>query len=111
MNKAKKIYHSSCRNFQNGQKQESEGKEKEISEDIVKKLQDKVEKFSVELNESKRKYEEALRDLTGYAPKYQEDMKYQFNKCQELEEIRKNFFQTLLLHYHEAITQENYMTR
>ena len=77
----------------------------------MKKLQDKVEKFSEEVKDCKIKYEDALRDLTGYVPKYEGDMKYQFDKCQEFEERRKQFFESLLLGYHKAVTREEYASR
>jgi hypothetical protein len=111
VNKCKKTYYNSCRNLDNGKQQQLEGKGKGMNEEQLKKLQDKVEKFGEDVKECKVKYEDALRDLTGYVPKYQDDMKYQFNKCQEFEELRKSFFESLLLGYHKAVTREEYTTR
>ena len=111
MNKCKKTYHNSCRNLDNGKLQQLEGKTRALNEEQMKKLQDKVEKFSEEVKECKVKYEDALRDLIGYVPKYQDDMNYQFSKCQEFEELRKTFFDGLLLGYHKAVTREEYASR
>ena len=66
----------------------------------MKKLQDKVEKGSQELSTLKEKYQDALRDLTGY-----------IDKCQDFEETRKNFFASLLMQYHKAINREEYASR
>ena len=111
VNKCKKTYYNSCRSLDNGKQQQLEGKGKGMNEEQLKKLQDKVEKFGEDVKECKVKYEDALRDLTGYVPKYQDDMKYQFNKCQEFEELRKSFFESLLVDYHKAVTREEYNTR
>lgn len=111
MNKSKKTYYNSCRNLDGGKQQQLEGKTKGLNEEQMKKLQDKVEKLGEEVKECKQKYEDALRDMTGYVPKYQGDMEYQFNKCQELEEIRKSFFEGLLLRYHKAVNREEYTSR
>ena len=109
--KCKKGYYSSCRSLDSAKRQQEEGKARGSSEEQVKKLQDKVEKGSQELSTLKEKYQDALRDLTGYIPKYQEDMKYQFDKCQDFEETRKNFFASLLMQYHKAINREEYASR
>ena len=111
MNKCKKTYDNSCRNLDNGKQQHLDGKSRGLTEEQMKKLQDKVNKYGEEVKECKIKYEDALRDLNGYVPKYQDDMKYQFNKCQEFEERRKNFFENLLLGYHKAVTREEYTAR
>ena len=111
VNKTKKTYYNSCRNLDNGKLQQLDGKTKQLNEEQMKKLQEKVEKFSEEVKDCKMKYEDALRDITGYVPKYQADMKYQFDKCQEFEELRKQFFESLLLRYHKAVTREEYSSR
>lgn len=111
MNKCKKGYHSSCRNLDNAKRIEEEGKAKRLNDDQLKKLQDKVEKYSKDVTSLKDKYKEALRDLTGYIPKYQEDMRYHFNRCQEFEETRKSFFESLLIDYHKAVNREDYVSR
>ncbi|XP_028414568.1 protein kinase C and casein kinase substrate in neurons protein 1-like [Dendronephthya gigantea] len=111
VNKAKKTYHNSCRNVDNGKQQQLEAKAKDSNEEQLKKLEDKIEKCQQDVKDSKMKYEESLRDLNGYVPKYKDDMKYSFNKCQEHEELRKSFFESLLLSYHKAVTREEHATR
>lgn len=111
MQKCKKGYHNSCRSLDSGKRQQEEGKVKGLNDEQLRKLQEKIDKYTEEVSSYKVKYKDALRDLSGYVPKYEEDMKYQFNKCQEFEEVRKCFFESLLINYHEAVTRVGYTTR
>lgn len=74
----------------------------------VKKMQDRVQKSKEEVQKGKDKYNLALKEITEYNPKYMEDMTVVFEKCQENEAQRLQFFKEILfsLHKHLNISQD-----
>ena len=54
------------------------------------KIATKIKKCETEAENNNNKYRNSIRDITNYNPKYQEDMNYEFNLCQEFEKIRRD---------------------
>ena len=58
----------------------------------MKKSGDRVQKAKEDVVRTKERYEMALRDISEQNPRYIEDMTQVFNKCQDREAERLNFF-------------------
>lgn len=56
-----------------------------------------------EVEKGKEKYELALKELNVYNPKYMEDMTAVFDKCQEMEAQRLQFFKDVLFDVHKYL--------
>ncbi|GFQ84792.1 protein kinase C and casein kinase substrate in neurons protein 1 [Trichonephila clavata] len=97
VNKCKSEYHAACKNERSAINQErNASSDTSLSPDQVKKLQDRVSKCKDEVQKTKERYEQALREINDYNAKYMEDMTVVFDKCQEFEEKRLNFFKEML---------------
>ncbi|XP_067215458.1 protein kinase C and casein kinase substrate in neurons protein 1 isoform X2 [Linepithema humile] len=70
---------------------------------FVKKMQDRVQKTKEEVQKAKEKYEAALQEINQYNPKYMEDMTQVFEKCQEMEAQRLQFFKEVLFGIHKCL--------
>ncbi|XP_047346636.1 protein kinase C and casein kinase substrate in neurons protein 1 isoform X7 [Vespa velutina] len=70
---------------------------------LVKKMQDRVQKTKEEVQKAKEKYEAALQEINQYNPKYMEDMSQVFDKCQEMEAQRLQFFKKVLFGIHKCL--------
>ncbi|XP_039302067.1 protein kinase C and casein kinase substrate in neurons protein 1 isoform X4 [Solenopsis invicta] len=70
---------------------------------FVKKMQDRVQKTKEEVLKAKEKYEAALQEINQYNPKYMEDMTQVFEKCQEMEAQRLQFFKEVLFGIHKCL--------
>uniref|UniRef100_A0A1B6MP57 SH3 domain-containing protein n=2 Tax=Graphocephala atropunctata TaxID=36148 RepID=A0A1B6MP57_9HEMI len=66
-------------------------------------MQDRVQKSKEEVQKGKEKYELALQELNAYNPKYMEDMTVVFDKCQEMETQRLQFFKETLFSIHKCL--------
>jgi DNA-binding transcriptional regulator GbsR (MarR family) len=69
----------------------------------VKKLQDRVQKSKDDVQKAKEKYEAALDEINGYNPKYMEDMTVVFDKCQDMEAQRLQFFKEIMFSIHKCL--------
>lgn len=69
----------------------------------VTKLQDRVTKCKYEAQRAKERYEQALEEINDYNAKYMEDMTVVFDKCQEFEEKRLDFFKEMLFAIHGCL--------
>ncbi|XP_071034017.1 protein kinase C and casein kinase substrate in neurons protein 2 isoform X8 [Parasteatoda tepidariorum] len=97
VNKCKSDYHSACKNERSAINQErNASSDTSLSPDQVKKLQDRVAKCKDEVQKTKERYEQGLREINDYNAKYMEDMTVVFDKCQEFEEKRLDFFKEML---------------
>ncbi|XP_042904946.1 protein kinase C and casein kinase substrate in neurons protein 2 isoform X5 [Parasteatoda tepidariorum] len=98
VNKCKSDYHSACKNERSAINQErNASSDTSLSPDqVVKKLQDRVAKCKDEVQKTKERYEQGLREINDYNAKYMEDMTVVFDKCQEFEEKRLDFFKEML---------------
>uniref|UniRef100_A0A1B6EDW3 Protein kinase C and casein kinase substrate in neurons protein 2 n=1 Tax=Clastoptera arizonana TaxID=38151 RepID=A0A1B6EDW3_9HEMI len=104
VNKAKNDYHSACKTEKSASNQERNATgDSSLSMDQVKKMQDRVQKTKEEVQKDKEKYELALQELNAYNPKYMEDMTVVFEKCQEMEAQRLQFFKETLFSIHKCL--------
>lgn len=60
-------------------------------------MQDRVQKTKEEVQKAKEKYEATLQEINQYNPKYMEDMTQVFDRCQEMEAQRLQFFKEVVL--------------
>ncbi|XP_046665958.1 protein kinase C and casein kinase substrate in neurons protein 1 isoform X3 [Homalodisca vitripennis] len=106
VNKAKSDYHTACKQEKSASNQERNATgDSSFSMDQVqvKKMQDRVQKSKEEVQKGKEKYELALQELNAYNPKYMEDMTVVFDKCQEMETQRLQFFKETLFSIHKCL--------
>lgn len=104
VNKAKSDYHTACKGERSAANQEKNASnDNTFSPDQMKKIQDRVQKAKEEVQKGKEKYELALQELNSYNPKYMEDMTVVFDKCQEMEAQRLQFFKDVLFTVHKYL--------
>lgn len=101
VNKAKSDYHAACKAEKSAANQERNASgDSSVSPDqrtvSIKKMQDRVQKSKEDVLKCKEKYQAAILDLEAYNPKYIEEMKAVFEKCQEMEKERLTFFKEIL---------------
>ncbi|XP_034946335.1 protein kinase C and casein kinase substrate in neurons protein 1 isoform X2 [Chelonus insularis] len=110
--KAKTDYHNSCKTERTAANQErnasadsslSPDQQAARGSDNVKKMQDRVQKTKEEVQKAKEKYEAALQEINQYNPKYMEDMTQVYEKCQEMEAQRLQFFKDVLFGIHKCL--------
>ncbi|KAG8196459.1 hypothetical protein JTE90_012282 [Oedothorax gibbosus] len=104
VNKCKADYHQACKNERSAVNQERNASaDTSLSPDQVTKLQDRVTKCKFEAQRAKERYEQALEEINDYNAKYMEDMTVVFDKCQEFEEKRLDFFKEMLFGIHGCL--------
>lgn len=104
VNKCKVDYHTACKNEKSAINQERNATgDTSLSPDQVKKLQDRVTKCKDDVLRTKERYQQALSEINDFNSKYMEDMIVVFNKCQEFEEKRLNFFKEMLFGIHACL--------
>ncbi|XP_006610694.1 protein kinase C and casein kinase substrate in neurons protein 2 isoform X4 [Apis laboriosa] len=106
--KAKSEYHNSCKTERTAANMERNASaDSSLSPDqkalLVRKMQDRVQKTKEEVQKAKEKYEAALQEINQYNPKYMEDMTQVFEKCQEMEAQRLQFFKEVLFGIHKCL--------
>ncbi|KAK4290583.1 hypothetical protein Pmani_026086 [Petrolisthes manimaculis] len=108
VNKSRADYHNACKSERSAQNQErNAGGDSSLSPDQVKKLQDRVSKAKEEVSRGREKYEQSLREISDYNPKYMEDMSHVFDKAQESESKRLQFFKEMLFSTHKCLNISN----
>ncbi|XP_063237278.1 protein kinase C and casein kinase substrate in neurons protein 1 isoform X1 [Bacillus rossius redtenbacheri] len=108
VNKAKVDYHTACKTERSASNQERNASaDSSLSPDqkaaLVKKMQDRVQKSKEDVQKAKEKYEAALNEINGYNPKYMEDMTEVFNRCQDMEAQRLQFFKSVMFDIHKCL--------
>lgn len=104
VNKTKVDYHTSCKTEKSASNQERNASaDSSLSPDQVKKMQDRVQKSKDDVQKAKEKYEAALDEINGYNPKYMEDMTVVFDKCQDMEAQRLQFFKDIMFSIHKCL--------
>uniref|UniRef100_A0A1L8DME7 Putative adaptor protein pacsin n=1 Tax=Nyssomyia neivai TaxID=330878 RepID=A0A1L8DME7_9DIPT len=102
--KTKSDYHSSCKTEKTASNQERNASaDSSLSPDQVKKMQDRVQRTKDEVQKCREKYEQSLSEINKYNPVYIEDMTSVFEKCQQMEETRLQFFKQVLFAIHKSL--------
>lgn len=108
VNKCKQDYHNACKNERSIVNQERNASgDTSLSPDQVKKLQDRATKAKDEVLKTKEKYEQSLNEINKYNPKYMEEMTQVFDRCQEFEAKRLEFFKEMLFSIHSCLNISN----
>lgn len=113
VNKARHDYHSACKGERSALIQERNANaDSGLSPDQrpvphtnvkVKKLQERVSKAKEDVQKNREKYEAALKEINEYNPKYIEEMTQVFEKAQEGEQKRLQFFKEMLFATHKCL--------
>lgn len=104
VNKSKNDYHFACRHEKTLAIQERNAtSDSSYSPDQLKKLKERVAKAKEEVAKNKIKYEVSLKEINQYNPKYITEMTQVFERCQEMEEQRLNFFKDILFNIHDCL--------
>ncbi|XP_068623040.1 protein kinase C and casein kinase substrate in neurons protein 1 isoform X2 [Battus philenor] len=97
-------YHTACKQERTAQNQERNASgDSSLSPDQVKKMAERVAKCREEVSKSREKYQSALAEITGYNPRYIEDMTGVFDRCQQMEAQRLTFFKDVLFSFHKCL--------
>ncbi|XP_014369183.2 protein kinase C and casein kinase substrate in neurons protein 1 isoform X3 [Papilio machaon] len=101
-------YHTACKQERTAQNQERNASgDSSLSPDQVssqvKKMAERVSKCREEVSKSREKYQSALAEITGYNPRYIEDMTAVFERCQQMEAQRLTFFKDVLFSFHKCL--------
>lgn len=104
VNKNKQDYHIACKNEKTLANQErNASSDTSMSPDQLRKIKDRLAKAREEVTKNKEKYEVSLKEIGQYNPKYVIEMTQVFDKCQEMEERRLNFFKDILFKIHDCL--------
>jgi len=104
VNKSKSEYHTACKNERTAVNQEKNANaDSSLSQDQVRKLQDKVSKCATSVKKTKEEYELALLDINNYNSRYMEDMTDVFERCQRKEAQRLQTFKETLFSIHTCL--------
>ena len=93
-----KAYHSSRQLLDITTEQEKEVKAnvETTTQDQLTKTQTKKKKAELDVETTRDKYKESIRDISNYNPKYRDDMEYEFEKWQAFEYKRRDFMKEKL---------------
>jgi len=102
--KAKSNYHLACKNEKSAVNQQKNAtKDSSVSQDNMRKLEDKVASCQDKVRKSKEQYEVAVSAITNYNSRYQEDMTDVFERCQRKEAQRLQTFKDTLFQIHKCL--------
>ncbi|XP_053696108.1 protein kinase C and casein kinase substrate in neurons protein 1 isoform X1 [Sabethes cyaneus] len=102
--KCKADYHTACKTERSAANQErNASNDTSLSNDQMKKMQDRTSRTKEEVNKCRERYEASLQEINKYNAIYIEDMTSVFAKCQEMEETRLRFFKNVLFSIHKCL--------
>ena len=102
--KAKKVYHAAAKELDSQERNlNAIQNSQDSSYEQCQRARDKKDKSQGEVERTKAKYEHKLADLKQYQPKYIDDMTVEFERCQQFEKRRMEFFKTTIFSYMQAI--------
>ncbi|KJE88573.1 hypothetical protein CAOG_00211 [Capsaspora owczarzaki ATCC 30864] len=108
VDKYRKLYHSAAKTAHVLQKRATEAEgNNQCSAEECSKMAEKASKAAQEADVLRQKYEEYLRIITEYRPNYIRDMKEVFERWQEFEGLRIEFFKRTLLDYQRIVDVSN----
>lgn len=98
-NKAKKAFHQTWQDLDyiHSLLTAADNASNEMTVEQLHKLNEKREKLEKEYERSQEKYQKRLTEVLQDKPRYVEEMKQEFQRCQEFEKQRLDFFRTKLL--------------
>lgn len=104
VNKAKNDYHVACKNERTLMNQERNAlSDDSVSQEQRRKIKERVGKARDEVAKSKERYELALKEIGQINPRYVTEMTQVFEKCQEMEQERLEFFKDALFDIHNCL--------
>ena len=102
--KSKKVFHNAAKELD---AQERTVNAVQNSQDSTyeqcQRARDRRDKSQGEVERTKAKYEHKLADLKQYQSRYIEDMTVEFDRCQQFEKRRMEFFKSTIFSYMQAI--------
>ncbi|KAL5501953.1 hypothetical protein EMCRGX_G008638 [Ephydatia muelleri] len=106
--RARKAFHQAARELeaQNSSLQSSESNP-DCNGEQLSKVRERRDKAQREVDKTLAKYKEKLGDLQHYQGRYIEDMKKEFEKCQDFEQERIEFFKRSLMDLQTAVDLSN----
>ncbi|TRY83818.1 hypothetical protein DNTS_028924 [Danionella cerebrum] len=108
LEKACVAYHKSCQREQTAQEKENQAKHNpKLSESKLSKIQQSREKASQDRCKARDRYEKALENISGFAPRYMEEMESVFDQSQEEERKRISFLKQAFLSIHRHLDITN----
>ncbi|XP_030622967.1 protein kinase C and casein kinase substrate in neurons protein 3 [Chanos chanos] len=108
LEKARAAYHKTSQREQTAVDRENQAKgNPNLSEQKLNKIQQAKEKASQDRDKARSRYEKVLEDVTGYAPRYMEEMEAVFDQSQEAERKRISFIKQAFLSIHRHLDITN----
>ncbi|KAL7886946.1 hypothetical protein AOLI_G00046670 [Acnodon oligacanthus] len=105
---AQHAYHKSCEKEQSALDKERQAKNNpNLKEHTLAKIQQAREKATQDRDKARERYEKVLEDVTGYAPRYMEEMEAVFDQSQEQERKRISFLKQTFLSIHRHLDVTN----
>ncbi|VDI02070.1 protein kinase C and casein kinase substrate in neurons protein [Mytilus galloprovincialis] len=100
----RKDYHNACKAEKSTANQVNNMRSDDsVALDTKKKMEERLSKCQQEVAGLKDKYEASLNDINNYNAKYIEDMTEIFQKCQEFEKKRIEFFKSTFYDIHQCL--------
>jgi hypothetical protein len=102
--KSRKEYHAACKAERSAINQEKNAQnDTSVSQEQLKKMSEKVDRCKEEKEKLKDCYTLSLDELNKYNPKYMEDMTVVFERAQDMERTRLQFFKEVLSNLHSCL--------